>query len=294
MSDIAIRRATAADLLAVNDIFYEEETRGEPDPPLRRMLGYYAHVLRAGELYVTERAGTVLGFSGRILRGDVSFLTDLFVRPEVQSSRIGAALLRAALPDDGGVRCTYASSDHRALSLYTRAGMQPRYPQCGLRAAADRIRPLGATAVTLGEAAPTDPELARWDAEICGRHRPQEFAYWLDECDAVSCWLRRGDRTVGYAVLQRRSDGAIWHPEACTVGPLGVRERADAVPAVLAAVEWARVHCPTVRIFLPGPHPALAPLLDAGLRITYVDTYCSSAATPIFDPTRYVSSFDLF
>ena len=93
MSDTRIRRATTADLPAVNDIFYEEETRDAPNPPPRRMLGYYAHVLRAGELYVAERAGAVVGFSGRIGRSGVSFLTDLFVRPEVQSSQIGAALL---------------------------------------------------------------------------------------------------------------------------------------------------------------------------------------------------------
>jgi hypothetical protein len=49
-----------------------------------------------------------------------------------------------------------------------------------------------------------------------------------------------------------------------------------------------------LRLFLPGPHPTLAPLLAAGLRITYADTYCSSAARPIFDPVRYIATFDLF
>jgi hypothetical protein len=172
--------------------------------------------------------------------------------------------------------------------------MRPRYPQCSLRAPAGDIAPLNADGVTLAPAQPSDQELLRWDAMVGGRWRPREFTYWFSPCAALPFWLRRGGRTIGYAVIQQRSPGAVWNPDAYTIGPLGVRDREDAVPAVLAAVEWARTRAPVVRLFPPAPHSALAPLLAAGLRIASMDTFCSSGAAPLFDPQRYIATPDLF
>jgi GNAT superfamily N-acetyltransferase len=291
--NITLRRATPADLPAINAIYYEEETRGEPSPPASRPLGYFAHVQATGELHVAERDNTVIGFAGRIVRGSVAFLTDLFVRPDEQSRGVGSLLLRTALPDDGSWRCTSASSDPRALALYARAGLRPLRPTCALRAVTVELRPLMASDVTLDEADPADPALARWDAEIAGFARPQEHAYWYTTCRALPMWLRRGDATLGYAFVQRYSDGAVWHPDAWTLGPLGVSNPTDALSCLLATVAWARTRAPMLRLFLPGPHPALAPLLAAGFHITYTDTFCSSSPAPLFDALRYVSTFDL-
>jgi GNAT superfamily N-acetyltransferase len=291
---ITTRRATAADLPAINAIFYDEETRGALNPPAHSPLPYFAHVLASGETYIAERQRIVIGFASRILRGDVAFLTDLFVRPHEQSSGIGATLLRAALPDDASHRCTYAASDHRALALYARAGMRPRYPQCALLGEVATLRPLPPSTIDVVAAGAGDPELQRWDAELGGRTRPQEFAYWLAECQALPLWLQRDGRTIGYALVQRRSAGFVWHPEAWTIGPLGVRDPADALAGVLAAVAWVRYRAPMFRLFVPGPHPALAPLLDGGLRITYMDAFCSSdSAASLFNPACYIATFDL-
>src|SRR5262249_6854785 len=157
--------------------------------------------------------------------------TDLFVRPTEQSSDIGAALLHAALPDDGTRRCTYSSSDHRALALYARSGMRPRYPQFSLRAEIATLRSLPASDVAVVEADPDDPELLRWDAELGGRSRPQELSYWRAHCRALPLWLQRNEHTIGYAIIQRRSAGFVWYPHAWTIGPLGVREAEDALPS---------------------------------------------------------------
>src|SRR5215510_14516476 len=135
--------------------------------------------------------------------------------------------------------------------------MRPRYPQLSLRAEAATLRPLPFSPVVVVEAAPEDPELLRWDNELSGRSRPQELSYWLAECQAQPLWLQRDGRAIGYAIVQRRSAGFVWYPEAWALGPLGVRHASDALPGMLAAATWARSRAPMVRLFVPGPHPAL-------------------------------------
>ena len=64
---------------------------------------------------------------------------------------------------------------------------------------------------------------------------------------------------------------------------------------MLAAVEHANRYAEVLRIHLPGPHPSLAPLLELGFHITYLETHVSSSSIPLFDARRYVTSgADLF
>ncbi len=224
----------------------------------------------------------------------VAFLTDLFVRPDLQSAGLGAELLRRVLPRDEGVRCTFSSSDPRALALYIRADMQPRWPHFCLRLQGPPRRDLSTNDVETVEAQAGDPLLAQWDAEIGGRLRPADHAYWLQAQRAAPLWLRRRGAIIGYGYA-RLGAGSLYHPDACTLGPIGARTPADAAACVLAAVEWARRRAAVLLISLPGPHPALAPLLDAGFHITYVETFLSTADTPFFDARCYIASgSDLF
>jgi hypothetical protein len=67
------------------------------------------------------------------------------------------------------------------------------------------------------------------------------------------------------------------------------------VACALAAVTWAKQRAEVLRIDVPGPHTALAPLLNGGFQIIYNETYLSSAATPFFNARRYIASgSDLF
>jgi hypothetical protein len=54
------------------------------------------------------------------------------------------------------------------------------------------------------------------------------------------------------------------------------------------AVHWARPRATTLRITVPGPHPALGPLLEAGFQITYVEMFVSMAAQPFMDAACYI------
>jgi GNAT superfamily N-acetyltransferase len=289
MSDATIRAATEDDLTGIFDIFYLNEMHGVDDPPPRGAVPpWLAHTLATGELLVAERAGEFIGFAGLTIRSGVAFLTDLFVRPDVQSGGVGRALLRAILPTDVAVTCTLASSDPRALALYIRAGKLPQWPNYWLLGESAGLR-LAASNVEVAEALPEDGELLRWDREIAGRDRPQDHRFWVREQAGVPLWFRRGVTTIGYGYA-RFNASIIWHQEALTFGPIGARTPGDALDCALAAVRWGRERASLVRVALPGPHPALRPLLDAGFRISDFDTFVSTSREPFFDPRCYLST----
>ena len=113
----------------------------------------------------------------------------------------------------------------------------------------------------------------------------------MDEQKGEPVWFRRGGRVVGYGYI-RPGAGTLWYPEACTLGPIGVERAEDAPSCALAAVDQALQQADVVRISVPGPHSSLAPLLEKGFRIVYIDTFASAAKAPFFDEKRYIPSGD--
>ncbi|MBA2682666.1 MAG: GNAT family N-acetyltransferase [Ktedonobacteraceae bacterium] len=159
-SSIQFRPAREADLESAYDVFYQNEIRGEENPPtVEAVPPYLPHVLRSGKLLVAEQDGKILGYAGAITRDRITYLTDLFVRPDVQSGQIGQRLLELATPqDDGLIHCTASSTDMRALSLYVRAGMQPQWPFFTLRLEKPPRGSLDVNAeIEVSEADPADP-----------------------------------------------------------------------------------------------------------------------------------------
>lgn len=292
MAHVAIRAATEADLDNVYDVFYRDQVGDTPDPPPGGALpSFLKHLLNTGEMRVAERDGRIVGFAALITRGGVAYLAELFVRAEEQSAGIGKRLLAAVLPADGRTACTVSSADPRALALYVRAGLTPRWPLNWLRAHTAWLDPFPCGDVEVVEAKGGDPELVRWDAEIGRRYRPEEHRYWIEE-GAIPVWFERSNARIGYGYLQTRSGSALWSRDAITIGPLGTRNASDAADAVCAAVELARTRRAVVRLAIPGPHPALPALLAAGLRITDVCTFVSAPTVDLLDPTRYLPSDD--
>lgn len=287
---VAVRPAAEGDLPEVYDVFYEHEVGDDPDPPPRGDVpSFLRHELETGEMRVAERDGRILGFASLITRGRVSYLAELFVRRSEQSAGVGKLLLRDILAADEGTRCTLSSTDPRALALYVRAGMQPRWPNVWLRADTARLDELPRGGVEVVEAQAGDPELMRWDAEVGGRYRPEEHEYWVRE-GALPVWFERSGRRIGYGYLQMRSPSALWSRDAITVGPVGANVPSDASDCVCAAVEHAQGLSRLLRLAVPGPHPALRSLLEAGFYITYVETFAAADVANILDPARYVGS----
>ena len=286
---LIFRPARKTDLRQLYEVFYQNEVLDHPSPPAPgETPSYLHHVLETGTLQLAEQDGEVLAFAGAITRGGVSFLTDLFVRPAHQSAQLGQTLLHTVFPPDDLVHCTASSSDYRALALYIRAGMRPLWPLFALQLE-KLIQEMPSSDVEIVEADPADTELVRWDAQIGGRLRSADHQYWIREQQAIPLWFRRHKQIVGYGYVRLKA-GTVWHPHACTLGPIGVTTPADAINCVLALVNLALEHAHVVTIEVPGPHPCLATLLESGFRIQYVDTFVSTTTSPFFDGQCYIPS----
>ncbi len=287
---VVFRPAQEADLAQMHEVVYLNDIVGVANPPpLDDTPSNLLHIFQTGTSYVAEQEGHILAFAAAITRSETTYLTDLFVRPEQQSSQLGRTLLSYVLPQDDRIHCTMSSTDHRALALYIRAGMRPQWPHFVLRLEKPMREDSASTAIEIVEAAPGDSELVHWDDQIGGRSRPVEHQYWLAVERAVPLWFRRNGQTIGYGYV-RLGAGSFWYPNGCTIGPLGVKEPEDAADCVLAAVNWASKHAEVLFIHVPGAHPSLSMLLSKGFHITYVETFLSTAETPFFDPRCYIAS----
>jgi ribosomal protein S18 acetylase RimI-like enzyme len=293
---ITYRPATENDLDPAYNVFYQnelEEGETPPSPPDRASLEL-RHILSTGSMYVVEEEGQILGFASAITRGTITYLTDLFVLPTLQSGGLGKTLLQHVLPNDELIHCTISSTDPRAQALYIRAGMQPQYPNFNLRWQRHTldglaINNLEETSIKIMEGKAGDPAFVRWDARVSGRERTIDHEFWVTQQQAIPLWFIRGDVILGYAYI-RLGVRTLWFPRICVVGPVGVDAPEDAAACVLAAVQWSQKRADAVRIDVPGPHPCLAPLLERGFHIVYVEQFFSSAQTPFFDPRCYISS----
>jgi GNAT superfamily N-acetyltransferase len=286
---IALRAAREDDLPALWDVEYQNEIRGLSErPPRGDVPPSLHHIWATGTTRLAEDAGQILAFGAAIRRGDVTFLTDLFVVPGVQSRGLGGAVLAEVLAHSGGsVRCTMSSTDPRAHALYIRAGMAPQWPHYCLRATTPTPIAMPA-ALTVEPTAATDAAFLGWDAAIGGRQRPEDMAFWARAEGGAALWFQRAGTTIGYGVVRQQA-WSFTGGRTCTIGPLGVRDPADASASVRAAIAWAQSRVSQVQINLPGGHPALADLLANGFHIAYVETFHSDAA-PFFDPHCAITS----
>ncbi|MBA2453813.1 MAG: GNAT family N-acetyltransferase, partial [Chloroflexia bacterium] len=215
------------------------------------------HAFDTGTMLVAAEDDRIVGFAATIDREPVTYLGQMFVLPEIQSGGVGRRLLEAVMPGEDRLRSTVASSDPRAVGLYVRHGMRPFWPVFDLEASVEHLRSLPPTDVEAETAEAGDPELIQWDAEIGGRLRPQDHAYWVRRKGGVPLWFeRRGKRLgFGYVQVQPRSSDARWYGDTIRVGPLGVHEEADAVDCLIRAIDWARGQGGRLSVLVPGPHP---------------------------------------
>jgi GNAT superfamily N-acetyltransferase len=287
-----IRPAMERDLAEMQHIYYLNEIQGNNDPPPlpTETPLTLKHIVETGTAFVAEQDGRVIGHAAAITRGSIAYLTDLFVHPALQSSHVGTTLLQHAFPLDTPLtHCTCASTDHRAIALYIRAGMQPQWPHFNLRLTEPVRDARWQSPIKTREASADLAEFELWDTRLSGRSRPQEHAFWRQQQRAVPLWFYDRDEIVGYGYV-RLGARTLWFPNACTIGPLGINTSKLAADCVLAAVDWALHHTDMIHIDVPGPHPCLAPLLERGFRIVYVETFVSQAASPFFDARRYIAS----
>jgi GNAT superfamily N-acetyltransferase len=283
-----LRPATADDLPACAAIWRESindylARLHQPEIPddLASILRLYAH-LRATDperFVVAERAdanggGAIEGFVVALVRGEVWFLSMLFVRPQAQARGLGRALLATVAPgpDWPGVRAT-ATDSLQPISngLYASLGIVPRVPLLRLVGLPDRREafdplPDGVEAMRFDEVdggmdglprAALHGELSVLDRDLAGFDR------------AVDRPLLEAEGRVGF--LYRARDGGAtaygFVGESGRVGPIAVRDEAilgAVLGHLLAAVRPRGVFA----IWVPGTAgAAIVSLLRAGFRI---------------------------
>jgi hypothetical protein len=202
-------------------------------------------------------------------------LSDLFVR----SDRLGRGHGRTMLGELFGAarrRATFASSDPRALPLYVRAGMTPRWVNLYMEgpAAALPATPPALVARDAIRAECADLEQA-WTGT--DRRTDHEFLAGLPGADAFVVEDDGSPVAFGHAALKAA-------PEARVLERLVVRPGLDPVAPILAGLRRA---ANGVRIegCIPGPNPVLPALLEAGFRIVDQDQFLATDGD-LADPAR--------
>jgi GNAT superfamily N-acetyltransferase len=239
---------------------HEEDTGRDPR--------YLAHLASHGRVLIAETGGRALGFAATRRLGEATMLCDLFVDPAMHGAGIGRRLLRHAF-EPNSQRATFSSQDPRAMPLYASFGLAPRWPLLYLSGNPARLAEGAAGAqprpATAQETTPQ--EAAAAERALTGLDRLPDYLHWAGGPDS------------GGLVIER--EGHVIAAGACAgsrLRHLAVGRRADPVLAVFAVFAALAVfRAPTVRLCLPGPHPALGPLLRAGFRIGDLDYYMSTS-----------------
>jgi GNAT superfamily N-acetyltransferase len=289
-----IRVATDDDLRLITRVWRlaeGDDTAGDPvaDDSVPSVL---THLLETGRIQVADEEGEIVGFASAFTRDDVAFLAQLFILPGRQSGGIGRKLLEAVLPRDGSLMSTVASAEPRAIGLYARHGMIPVWPLYDLDIAVADLGALPDPDVRVVPARPDDPDLVSMDANASGRRRAEDHRFWVSRRGGVPYWLEQNGARTGYAyiqVLSQSVDSAL-AGGSVRIGPLGSVHPSGALDCVLAGVAVARKHGARLSILVPGLHPALGVLLDAGFHIGDIETFMSSADPPFVDGRSYIPS----
>lgn len=260
------------------------------NPSLRRL---HAHTLATdpARFVVAERTGRggrrVVGFGSAVERGELWFLSMLFVEPREQARGVGRALLAEILPArlNGRVLATCTDSAQPVSNgLYASLGIVPRMPLFNLVGrphphAAWPALPGGLSVQRVGddELWAGDPEVQALDRALLGFAHPVDHAFVLGE-------PRRG-------FAYRTGDGRLaaygYAGDVGRVGPIAVTSPELLTPVLghlLRTVEPRGASS----VWLPGDAgEAIRVAIRAGLRIEGFPIL-AGWSRPFADFSRYV------
>lgn len=276
MSLAAIRPAGVPDIPALRQIL---ATHGEDAPPVAGepdVVGpYLAHLIASHRILVADEGGAVIAFGAVVDTGRCLMLSDLFVERDHLGLGHGRRLLTELL-GDAPRRATFASSDPRALPLYVRAGMTPRWVNLYLDGPAARlpVSPAGVVARGASPAECAELELA-WTG--AGRLADHRFLAGLPGADTFVVERDGAPVAIGHARARAM-------PDARALERLVVRPDVDPIPPILAGLARGAAGG-RIEGCIPGPNPALPLLLEARFRIVDQDQFLASDSD-LADPGR--------
>ncbi len=240
---------------------------------------YRAHLMENGQMWVAEDVCGTLGFAGTIRVGSALMLTDLFVRPDVQGRGVGRELLAEAWSPTGP-KITFASLHPAALPLYSQYGLVARWPLLYLFGS-----------LTGGPAEDVDTSLrletvsaetaALAEASFTGVGRLGAYRYWADRTGGFAVLVRNRDEPVAAgAMLASQGRSEITH--------LRCDPQASPTDVLFTVLRWLRG---SVRVCLPGPHPAVPLMLSSGFRVTDLDLHMATPGDALADVGAYSPAF---
>ena len=282
VAEIEVRRATAADLPQIAAVALatgQDEEWGGADP------AYMTHLLAHGSVVVGVSGGSVAGFGAtRSLGGGpgaVSMLCDLFVHPRAHGGGAGRAMLAALWPGTGGRRMTFSSLHAHALPLYTSVGLDAWWPLLYLRGRVDALAVPGGWQA---EAASPD-SVAAAELSWTGVDRSADHRAWARRPGGAGVLAFRDGEVMAAGTAGGAGDEfGVTH---LAIAPAA--DDACAAAAVLAVLAGLRPEDGLARVCLPGPHPAVRPLLAAGWRVAEFDLFMATEPG-LLDPRRAVPS----
>jgi GNAT superfamily N-acetyltransferase len=301
LAGIEIRPAALADLPDCHRIWREGidaylRPMGFPplqvdNPGVRRL---HDHTLRTDprRFMVAERSSSrdgrrVVAFGSAVERGELWFLSMLFVAPDEQARGLGRALMEQLLPQDRDARVLATCTDSAqpiSNGLYTTFGIVPRMPLFNL---VGRPEPGFAWPPLpdgiLGErvAAPAEwresDVVSALDRALLGFAHPEDHRFVQDEPRIPFEYRDGRGEMVGYA----------YAGEVGRIGPIAVADAGLLAP-VLGHVLASIVPRGASAVWLPGAAgKALETGVQAGLRIDGFPVL-SGWSRPHADYTRYV------
>ncbi|HZN50614.1 MAG TPA: GNAT family N-acetyltransferase [Methylomirabilota bacterium] len=216
--------------------------------------------------------GRIRGMVSALVRGQVWYLSMLFVLPDDQSRGLGRALLERALAYGEArgtqVRCTLATLDPRAQARYVMAGMAPRWPIYRLDGDAAAVARLEAR-VGLDprkRELPCDPRAAETlVAEVFGYGRADDLAHCLRD-DAASVAIERGGEVAAFA-----------YRRGARIGPAAGRDEMSLLAAVAGAAAAGVSGGGSVTLRVPGACASLLEaLISSGFRVGPLTLFMAS------------------
>lgn len=217
--------------------------------------------------WIAEMNGVAVGYSMALVRGEVWYLSQLFVQPDQHAHGIGRELLRRAQAygQDRGARVfsVVASTSPVAHGLYMQAGMFAIGVGYRMSGPLEPLLALPGRNARLEDARGHEDEIAALDSEVFGAERRQDHALYLDDARwpgrSSSFALVRGDSLSGYAYAV--ADGGF-------IAPMAAYDAADQAPLLRAAAAWLTDRgVSTGNLFVLSHNRTLmSALLDAGWR----------------------------
>jgi GNAT superfamily N-acetyltransferase len=287
VTEFEVRAATEDDLAAIAAV---AESTGPAEEWSGTDPAYVRHLLAHGQVLVAERRATggqgtvVTGFGATRRIGDgpaaVTMLCDLFVDPASHGGGAGQALL-AALWEPGSPRMTFSSLHAHALPVYTRAGLDAWWPLLYLGGAVSALP--RAPGWTVAAASPG--QVAALEAGWTGIDRSADHRAWAARPGGQPVTARHGAAVLAAGTVA--GEDAEYGIAHLALSPAaGAGAAAEAVVAVLASLNPPGARA---RVCLPGPHPAVRPLLAAGWHVDAMDIFMATDPG-LLDPRRAVPS----